>query len=163
MLEAVGAFATRAADKLCKQDDRASQIQVCAHTSPHREGSRFSRSILVPLVRPTADTRLLVEAAAAGMRTIYFPGFNLIKAGVILMDMVGPNVHQDELTFDDPPARDLDPLMSALDGLNARYGKGTVHVASTGQTRANQDWSMRQGRRTPRYTTEWSELPIARA
>lgn len=163
LIEAVSAFATRAAEKLRKQDGRASQIQVFAHTSPHREGPRFSRSILVPLVRPTADTRLLVEAAAAGMRAIYLPGFNLIKAGVILMDLVGPDVHQDELAFEDPPVRDLGPLMSALDGLNARYGKGTVHVASTGQTRANQDWSMRQERRTPRYTTEWSELPTARA
>ena len=115
------------------------------------------------MVRPTADTRLLVDAAAAGMRAIYLPGFNLIKAGVIMMDLVGPDVHQDKLAFEDPPARDLGPLMSALDGLNARYGKGTVHVASTGQTRANQDWSMRQERRTPRYTTKWSELPIARA
>ncbi|MBS7777715.1 DUF4113 domain-containing protein [Acidovorax sp. CCYZU-2555] len=138
-------------------------VQVFALSSPHREGPRFSRSIVVPLVRPTADTRLLVEAAAAGMRAIYLPGFNLIKAGVILMDLVGPDIHQDELAFEDPLERDLGPLMSALDGLNARYGKGTVHVASTGQTHANQDWSMRQERRTPRYTTEWSELPTARA
>lgn len=103
LLEAVSAFATRAAEKLRKQDGRASKIKVFAHASPHRDGPRFSRSIVVPLVRPTADTRLLAEAAAAGMRAIYLPGFNLIKTGVILMNFVGPDVHQNELALKTRP------------------------------------------------------------
>jgi len=47
--------------------------------------------------------------------------------------------------------------------VNGRFGKGTVHVASTGF--ASQDeagWRMRQERRTPRYTTNIDEIPIAR-
>ena len=79
------------------------------------------------------------------------------------MDLIGPDVHQDELAFEDPPARDLGLLMSTLDGINARYGKGTVHVASTGHTASSKDWGMRQDRRTPRYTTNWLEIPLARA
>lgn len=39
--------------------------------------------------------------------------------------------------------------MQALDGLNDRYGKGTVHIASAGQAGDRRAWSMKQERRTP--------------
>ena len=54
-------------------------------------------------------------------------------------------------------------LMKVMDGLNNRYGKGTVHVASTGLDDAHREWRMRQERRTPHYTTNILEIPIARA
>ena len=60
--------------------------------------------------------------------------------------------------------RDASGLMEAMDKINARFGKGVVHVASTGQ--ADQDesgWRMKQERRTPRYTTCLMDVPIARA
>jgi hypothetical protein len=41
----------------------------------------------------------------------------------------------------------------ALDCLNDRYGKGTVHVASTGSVGPAREWGMRQERRMPGYTT----------
>ena len=163
LLEAVSEFATRAAEKLRKQDGRASQVQVFAHTSPHRPGPKFARSIIVPLVRPTNDTRKIVEAAHLGMRHIYLPGFDLAKAGVILLDLVGPESHQIELGFEAPEARDHTRLMTALDAVNARFGKGSVHVASSGQERPVKDWGMRQERRTPQYTTMLSDIPIVRA
>ena len=51
-----------------------------------------------------------------------------------------------------------------VDRINARYGKATVHVASTGHTQEDEaGWRMRQERRTPRYTTQQGEIPIARA
>lgn len=163
LIEAVSEFAARAAEKLRKQDGRAGQIQVFAHTSPFRPGPRFSRSIVVPLVRPTSDTRKLVAAACKGMATIYLPGFDLAKAGVILMDIIGPEVQQGEFDFEEPEARDSTRLMSALDLINARYGKGSLHVGSTGQDRPKRDWGMRQERRTPQYTTCLADIPIVRA
>ena len=54
--------------------------------------------------------------------------------------------------------------MEVVDRINARYGKSTVHVASTGHTQEDEaGWRMRQERRTPRYTTQQREIPIARA
>lgn len=51
-----------------------------------------------------------------------------------------------------------------MECINARYGKATVHIASTGQTQSNDvAWRMKQERRTPRYTTQLDEIPIARA
>ncbi|KFJ12644.1 hypothetical protein DR66_3802 [Delftia acidovorans] len=162
LLEAVSEYATRAAEKLRMQDGLASQLQVFAHTSPHRPGPRFNRSTVIPL-RPTADTRQIVSAAISGARAIFEPGFDLIKAGVILLDITGTDAVQAELQLEEAPGRDQGRLMSAVDRINSRFGKGTVHVASTGQQKPDKIWEMRQERRTPRYTTEISEIPLVRA
>ena len=55
------------------------------------------------------------------------------------------------------------PLMATLDGLNLRYGKGTVAMASAGLEGERRVWSVRQERRTPAYTTDWNDVPVARA
>lgn len=106
-----------------------------------------------------------MNASVRGLRQIYEPGFNLSKAGVMLLDLVSSSQLQTDLLFADPVlARDASALMEAMDNINARFGKGVLHVASTGQ--ADQDasgWRMKQERRTPRYTTCVADIPIARA
>ncbi|WP_010465839.1 Y-family DNA polymerase [Acidovorax radicis] len=163
LVEAVSEFASRAAEKLRKQGSLASQLLVFCHTSPFRPGPRFNRSIVVPLRRPTADTGKLVWAATAGMRRIYEPGFKMAKAGVMLLDLVPGCVLQGELDLEEEDQRDRTKLMVALDTLNQRYGKGTVHSGATGGTNKGKDWGMRQERRTPQYTTRWADVPTARA
>ena len=122
--------------------------------------------MVVPLRRPTADTAQLVQAATAGMRRIYQPGYQLIKAGVMLLDLVPGNIHQGELDLgadDVDDTHDRKRLMTAMDTLNGRFGKGTLHVASSGLDDHRRLWGMRQERRTPQYTTRWDEVPVARA
>ena len=87
LIEAISEFASRAAEKLRNQNSHAAQLYVFAHTSPFRPGPRFSNWVTVPLRRPTSDTMLLVQAAVAGVRSIYKPGFQLAKAGVMLMEL----------------------------------------------------------------------------
>jgi len=163
LIEAVSEFATRAAEKLRRQSSLASQVLVFSHTSPFRLGPRFSKSTVVPLRRPTADTAHLVHAAALGIRQIYQPGFQLIKAGVMLLDLVDESNEQWELDLEAEELKDRTSLMQALDVLNGRYGKGTVHMASAGVDDARRAWGMRQERRTPQYTTRWDEVPVVRA
>lgn len=163
LIEAISEFASRAAEKLRRQSGLAGQMLVFAHTSPFRPGPRFSKSVVVPLRRPTADSRLLVQSAVAGVRQIYQPGYRLSKAGVMLMDLTNDATKQGELDFEPVDARDRAKLMTAMDAINDRYGRGTVHVGSASRQRAPSDWSMRQERLTPQYTTKWSDLPVARA
>ncbi|MHB1114706.1 MAG: Y-family DNA polymerase [Acidovorax defluvii] len=163
LVEAVSEFASRAAEKLRKQGSLASQLLVFAHTSPFRPGPRFNKSVVVPLRRPTADTGKLVWAASMGMRRMYEPGYKMAKAGVMLLDLVSGSVLQGELDLEEEDQRDRTKLMVALDTLNGRYGKGTVHSASTGGTNEGKDWGMKQERRTPQYTTRWEDVPVARA
>jgi DNA polymerase V len=163
LVEAVSEFAGRAAEKLRKQGSVAGQLLVFCHTSPFRPGPRFHKSVVVPLRRPTDDTALLVRAAVAGMQQIYQPGFQLIKAGVMLLDLAPGSVSQRELDLEPDAAADRSRLMVAMDALNSRYGKGTLHVASAGQDDHTRAWGMRQERRTPHYTTQWADVPVARA
>lgn len=163
LIEAVSEFASRAAEKLRRQHSLTSEVLVFAHTSPYRPGPRFSKAVVVPLRRPTADTSLLVRAATAGLKQIYEPGFQLIKAGVMLLDLIPDATRQGELDLDDDAVKDRTRVMSAMDILNDRFGKGAVHVASTGLNDHQRQWGMRQERRTPQYTTCWDEVPMARA
>lgn len=163
LAQAVTVFASRAVEKLRRQDSVAGQVMVFIRTSPFRDAPPYSRSITVPLRRPSADTAMIVRAALAGLQAIYKPGFKLAKAGVLLLDLQADTVHQAELALEGDEARDRSKLMAALDTLNQRYGRGTVFMASAGAGPEQRRWSMKQEHRSPRYTTCWEELPIARA
>jgi DNA polymerase V len=167
---ALSEFTSRAAEKLRKQRGLAGGVHVFIRTSPFRQqDEQYSNSITVPLVHPTADTATLVQSAIAGLRVIYKKGFKYAKAGVMLLDLQPESVHQGCFDFDEPvpglphvEARDRARLMSALDTVNAKYGRGTILLASTRPTAAR-PWAMRQERKSPNYTTSWEDMPIVRA
>ena len=161
--EAVTEFASRAAQKLRKQGSVAAQVLVFIRTSPFRKDPQYSRSTTVPLRRPSADTAVIVSAALAGLRAIYRPGFKLAKAGVMLLDLQPDTVQQGELDLQDDEVLHRGRLMTALDELNQRYGRGTVLMASAGLAGDRRAWAMKQERRTPGYTTCWADLPVVRA
>lgn len=165
LIEAVSEFAGRAGEKLRGQGGLAGQVLVFVRTSPFRQGPQYSRSVTVPLRRPTADSRALAQAAIKGLRSIYREGYDYAKAGVMLMELQDADVEQGELGLVTEPegTRDANRLMAALDAVNGRFGKGVIHVASTGQSRPKRVWGMRQERRTPQYTTRWADVPLARA
>jgi DNA polymerase V len=165
LIEAITEFASRAAQKLRKQNSAAGQVLVFIRTSPFRNDPQYSRSISIPLRRPTADTAVLVAAACAGLSAIYRSGFNFAKAGVMLLDLQADTVQQGELNLEqeDGNLQNRGRLMTTLDELNLRYGRGTVLLASAGLTGERRAWSMKQERRTPGYTTCWTDMPVARA
>lgn len=165
LAEAVTEFSSRAAQKLRQQGSQAAQVLCFIRTSPFRPEAQYSRSISVPLRRPSADTGVIVSAALAGLAAIYRPGFQYAKAGVMLLDLQSDTVQQGELMFEDE-ATELharSQLMTTLDELNLRYGRGTVAMASAGLAGERRLWSMKQERRTPGYTTCWADMPVARA
>ena len=101
------------------------------------------------------------------MRFMYLAGYQFIKAGVILVDLQAASVQQQELDLcdlnEEPETRDRSRLMVAVDAINTRFGKGTVHAGGTGNPGANRVWTMKQERRTPAYTTCLEDVPVARA
>lgn len=48
-------------------------------------------------------------------------------------------------------------LMSVLDGINTRIGKGVLRLVSDG---TEQGWRMKNGNGSPADTSNWRELPI---
>jgi DNA polymerase V len=165
LTQAVSEFAGRAAEKLRKQHSQAGSVLVFIRTSPFRADAQYSRSVVVPLLRPSADTAALLGAALQGLQGIYRPGFKYAKAGVMLLDLQPDHVQQGELDWgqEADPACERQRLMSALDAINQRFGKGTMKLASAGLGGERRVWSMRQELRTPAYTTRWADIPVARA
>ena len=163
LAEAVTEFASRAAQKLRKQHSLAGQVLCFIRTSPFRSDPQYSRSITVPLRRPSADTAQIVAAALAGLRAIYRPDYKLAKAGVMLLELQSDSIQQQELALEEDDAVERGRLMETLDGLNLRYGRGTVSIGSAGLAGDQRAWSMKQERRTPAYTTNWNDIAVARA
>jgi DNA polymerase V len=161
--EAVTEFASRAAEKLRKQNSLANKILVFIRTSPFRPEPQYSRSVIVPMRRPTSDTGELVESALMGLRSIYRSGFKLAKAGVMLLELQDSSLQQLELNLEQDVAVDRSKLMTALDVVNQRFGKGTLHMASAGMAGNKRVWSMKQERLTPAYTTSFKDILEVRA
>ena len=161
--EAVTEFASRAAEKLRKQGSHACQVLVFIRTSPfHQQDKQYSRSIVVPLRRPTDDSRSIANAALLGLMRIYQPGYRYARAGVMLLSLQDAGVEQGELALAEDAGSALG-LMQVLDAVNRRYGSGAVLLASAGLAGGHRVWSMRQERKTPGYTTCWADMPVIRA
>ena len=96
------------------------------------------------------------------MRAIYKPGIQFMKAGVMLLDLIPEGQEQGELPLDEEGEASV-RLMGAVDAINDRYGQGVIRVASAGIQVKKREFEMRQQLRTPRYTTRWDEVPVARA
>jgi len=60
------------------------------------------------------------------------------------------------------PLQDDEALMQAVDRINGTMGRGTIGVAAAGLP-GDRDWTMTRDHTSPRYTTRWDELPVARA
>jgi len=173
--EALTEFTSRAAMKLRAQQGAAGAVHVFIRTSPFRKDDpQYANSVTVPLVQRTADTASLVHSALRGLRQIYRPGFRYAKAGVMLVDLQPQEVAQVAFDFDglrpgvsrtsgEPKAADRVKLMTAFDAVNQRFGRGSLQLAGAGRVNKKKGCGMRQERRTPRHTTSWSDLPIARA
>ena len=162
LTEAISAFASRAAEKLRQQESVAGQVLVFIQTSPFGSGKQYAKSANVRFPRPTADTRLIVNAAIKGLQGIYRSGYEFAKGGVMLMDIgpagTGQGWHD---LFAEEETRP--ELMHAMDRINAKYGRGSIRVAASGAGEGHRPWQMRQELRTPHYTTRIADIPIARA
>jgi DNA polymerase V len=126
-------------------------------------GLFYDKTAEIPFSTPTANTRRLIKAANEGLDTVFQQGFQYAKAGVMLLDLIERGKRQgsllDIITPDEQKEKDK-KLMSALDAVNNRFGRGTVRFAAEGATDA--PWHMKQTRRSPKYTSAWDDLPIVR-
>jgi DNA polymerase V len=94
-----------------------------------------------------------------GLRAIYREGFKYAKAGVMMLALQPDSVRQGELDWGGgedgkegaslTQQEDKTRLMSALDSINQRFGKGTMKMTSAGLEGDRWVWSMKQERRTP--------------
>lgn len=159
--EAVVSYASRASEKLRKQNHVAGAIQVFVQTNPFKpDEPQYNNAVTVKLVKPTDNVFRLSEAALYGLKRIYKQGYAYKKAGVMLMGLYPANqVPVDLFTglYEPETKRDKN-LMATLDEINAKMGRGTVRSAGEGIQKA---WAMRSDNRSKAFTTDWEQLAVA--
>ena len=159
LFQAITAHATRAAEKLRQHGLVAGTMTVFFHTNRHRQDrAQYAGSRTTRLVPMTSDTLDLVAAAKRCALAAWpkIGAYAFTKAGVMLDDLL-PSEDRPWTLFDAPERTPA--LMSALDAVNARFGKKTMVLASEGMARS---WQLRADHRSPRYTTRISDLPVVR-
>ena len=164
LAQSVATHAARAAEKLRSQDSVTGALTVFIQTNPFKQNEpQHHQSITVPLADATDNTLMLTNAALAGLRQIFQPNFRYKKAGVIL-NLISDKPTTQQSLFDDVQVKGKSAsLMKAVDAINTRFGNAAIRSAAAGTNNTKQAWQMRSGNRSPNYTTQWDELPIARA
>lgn len=155
--EAVATYTAIAAAKLRNQDLTAGALQVfIATNSFDKRLPPYANSQMLSLTEATAHTPSLIRLALKGLAAIYREGLGYQKAGVMLTDLSSKACRQQNLFS--APAPGSAALMTALDRVNAHWGRNTLYYAAEG---INKPWAMRQDFKSPAYTTNWQELPLA--
>jgi DNA polymerase V len=160
LAESVSNFATKAAEKLRLDGSVAASVCVYIRTNPFNEKElQYQRSMIVPLSQQSDDTTKLVKAALVGLKAIYRTGYRYKKTGVLLMGLQEKGTVQATLFDDTAKQAKSASMMSVMDAINRKMGSGSMTIAASG---IQHRWAMRRERKTPNYTTDWDELPVAR-
>ncbi len=155
--ESVADYMASAAERLRGQHSVASYVHVFIATNRFKKEPQYSNFITQRLPVPTASTQDLIRYALANLLKIYRPGYRYKKAGVMLTGIMADNRAQLDLFEPFTYRMNRKVIMGVMDEINNRWGGDTVHYAASG---IGQLWQMKQSRKTPRFTTQWREIPV---
>jgi len=163
LAQSVATHAARAAEKLRTQNGMTGALTVFIQTNPFKQHEpQYHQSVTIPLADATDNTLTLTNAALAGLKQIYQPNFRYKKAGVIL-NLISDKPTVQQSLFEDVESKGKSAhLMKAMDEINTRFGNAVIRSAAAGTNGSKQVWQMRSGNKSPNYTTQWDELPVAR-
>jgi DNA polymerase V len=157
LINAVSVFATSAALDIRKANLVSSAISVFIETNRFSNGPQYAPSRSVELSPATNNTKHIVGAAIKGLKEIYREGFKFKKAGVMLIDLVDAD-HAPQSLFDQHDPKD-DKLIEAFDQINRQQGPGAINFGNAWQASG---WHSVSAHKSPRYTTEWDAIPVAK-
>ncbi|KQN50337.1 translesion error-prone DNA polymerase V subunit UmuC [Rouxiella silvae] len=155
MREAICSHASRAAEKLRKEEQYCRHISAFIKTSPFAPGEIYYGKIASTRIDiPTQDTRDIIAAATQCLDSVWQEGHRFQKCGVMLGDFYNQGVAQLGLFDQHPPRANSTQLMAALDHIHEK-GTGRVWFAGQGMTKS---WEMKRDMLSPAYTTRFSDL-----
>jgi DNA polymerase V len=153
---AIAHHCAEAARDLRAQQSVANLVGVMVRTNPFKEAeAQYKGYLTLKLPVGTCDTLKLNRAAQWLLSKVYKAGFAYKKCGIVLIG-IEPHSQQGQLDWLNPGDSDARmALMGVLDGINTRYGKGSI---KTGDQDLSRDWLMRRDKLSPCYTTKISDL-----
>ncbi len=152
MSEAIATHASACAKKLRQQKSYAMSLMVFIHTNNFREDlPQYWKNTIIKLSVPTSDTLEIVHYALEGLKSIFMPGYQYKKAGVIITEIV---TSAQLGLFDTVDREKREKLMQAIDKVNGEH-RHLVKLAVQGNGR---DWKLKQEQLSKRYTTDINEV-----
>lgn len=154
--EAVSTHVHSAARRLRSNRQVAGTLHVFLHTDRFKDAPQYSPCLSTCLPTPTNHTQPLLSAALDLLEGIYKDGYAFKKAGILLTDLQPAGARQ--LTLWEVCTRrnkESKSVMSAMDRINAKYGKDTLQYASSGLRKG---WEMRRDKMSPEFTTRWADI-----
>ena len=160
MEEVAAVYAQRGATRLHEAGLCASSMTVTAGTSRFAAGEGSFPAATIRFSTPTRDPIVLVRAAVAAMAQGAVEGASYLRAGVMfhgLEPAAGPAML-------DVFAQDINQpdVGDVLGEVRSKFGNLSIGIGVGGLAQAPV-WSMKREHSSPRYTTEWDELPVVRA
>ncbi len=157
---AVASLAKRAAFQARSDHVLCRQALLYITTSRFKPGYRAWQEV-TRFTRPTNESGEIISGVMQRLRAIYSSSQAYHRAGVTLCDFVPDgNLQTDLLGEVDTQAHDAAVArMQAVDAINARYGRNRIHYAAED---LSVSWQPKQRLRSPRYVSNWQELPEAR-
>ena len=140
--------------KITTKEVRAGRLSLSLSGS-YSEGRKWARTSSI-LEMPSDDTRILLRVVRGMCVELLAQRleFGVKRIALCAQDFEPLGVQQLSL-FTKPS----DPrIMELLDDMNQRFGRGTLTVGVT--PKSIRQMHGQQRRRSPRYTTRWSELPM---
>ncbi|MGN5731676.1 MULTISPECIES: Y-family DNA polymerase [Arthrobacter] len=160
MEEVMAVYAQRGAARLNEEGMRASAMTVTAGTSRFAAGEGSFPAVTVRFDRPTSDPITFVRAAVAAIRHHAVAGASYLRAGVLFSGLE-PASGTEVLDIFSTEASQAD-VGGVLGNVRNKFGSAAIGLGIGGFAQAPQ-WSMKREHSSPRYTTEWKELPVVRA
>jgi len=141
------------AEGLCKMDN-AGAITVFIETDRFKPEPQYANAVTLNVAPKSDSTIELRDLALSGLAKVFRAGFKYRRAGVTLgglelVERVSMRLWENERY--ERHRR----LMAAIDRVNAKYGRDTVRC---GVFHTSGLWRTRFAKRSPRYTTRWSEI-----
>ena len=135
----VSNYAARCAEKLRQQNTVASIVGVFLNTNAFREDlAQYWNFRERQLITPSSSTITIVQAANDMLQSIYRPGYQYKKAGVIVMG-IGPDspIQQDLFDINAEQFQKMKRLDEVVDRINRMHGSETIVLGSQQYTRPN--------------------------
>lgn len=157
--EAVAMHAGTVALKLRQQQSMALTLTIYLRTNKHNvKHDQHYPSITVKVPFAANSTHQLTRVAVQAVRAIFVGGYNYLKCGVRATGIIPAGEVQYNLFAGYEHSREQ-KLAELMDGLNDRYGRGTVRLAADSFERK---WAMKQEFLSKQYTTCWKDLVVSK-
>lgn len=161
-------FAAHCARRLRKEESAAQLVTVFLQTNHFRDDlAQYDPSATASLITPASNDIEIIQAALKILRTLYHPGFEFKRAGVIVGGICSNRAIQQDL-FDDftPEQRHrFNKLSQVMDFVNGRMGPDTIQLGikqrpidvTTGKSTSYRDL-IKHDYRSKNYSTNLNDI-----